>query len=137
MKILPRDTREMTLGQLIRSKASGDGDHYYIARETDANFLRVATPLARKGPEHERDLFYRGLGYFQAPLAVGMDADEQQLSLSAREAEQIDGAFLISIRQGMMRYQKIDAALSSAASVVDPNTQPFGALGDVRKLAMR
>ena len=46
-------------------------------------------PLARKGPEHERDLFYRGLGYFQAPLTVGMDADEQQLSLSAREAEQI------------------------------------------------
>ena len=67
-----------------------------------------SSPLARKGVEHERDLFYRGLGYFQAPLAVGMDADEQQLSLNAREAEQIDGAFLITIRQGMMRYQKID-----------------------------
>jgi hypothetical protein len=136
VKILARDTREMTLGQLIRSRA-GDGDHYYIARETDANFLRVSSPLARKGPEYERDLFYRGLGYFKAPLTVGMDADEQQLLLSAREAEQIDGAFLVSIRQGMMRYRKIDLPISGAAAAVDSNTEPFGALGDVRKLAMR
>lgn len=135
VRILPRDTREMNLARLIRSKA-GDGDHYYVARDTDANFLRASSSLARKGPEHERDLFYRGLGYFQAPLAVGIDADEQQLSLSAREAGQIEGAFLISIHQGMMRYQKIDGGISSAASVIDPNTQPFGMLGDVRKVAM-
>jgi hypothetical protein len=136
LKILARDTREMTLGQLIRSRA-GHGDHYYIARETDANFLRVSSPLARKGPEHERDLFYRGLGYFQAPLTVGMDAQEQELSLSARGAEQMEGAFLVSIRQGMMRYRKIDLPSSDAPAAVDPNTEPFGALGDVRKLAMR
>ena len=135
VKILSRDTRELTPADLIRSKA-GDGDHYYIARETDANFLRMSSPLARNAVEHERDLFYRGLGYFQAPLAVGMDADEQRLSLNAREAEQIDGAFLVSIRQGMMRYQRIDLALSNAASAIDLNTQPFGALGDVRELAM-
>jgi hypothetical protein len=136
VKVLARDTQEMSLGQLIRSKA-GDGDHYYIARQTDANFLRVSSPLARKGPEYERDLFYRGLGYFQAPLTVGMDAYEQHLSLTAREAEQIDGAFLVSIRQGMMRYRKIDLPISGAAASVDPNTEPFGALADVRKLAMR
>lgn len=136
LKILPRATRDMTLDKLIRGKGSGAADHYYIARDTDANFLRMSSPLAPNGVEHERDLFYRGLGYFQAPLLVGMDADEQALSLSAREAERIDAAFLISIRQGMMRYQKIDAAISSAASVVDPNTQPFSALGDVRKVAM-
>jgi hypothetical protein len=135
IRVLPRDTREAKLPELIHGKA-GDGDHYYIARDTDANFLRVSSPLARQSPEHERDLFYRGLGYFQAPLGVGMDADEQQLSLNAREAEQIRGAFLISIREGMMRYQKIDPAISNTASVIDPNLQPFGVLGDVRKLAM-
>ena len=109
VRILARDTREMSLDKLIRSKA-GDGDHYYIARETDANFLRVAAPQARSRVEHERDLFYRGLGVFQAPLAVGMDTDEQALSLNAREAEQIHGAFLIAVRKGMMRYQKIEGA---------------------------
>jgi hypothetical protein len=136
VKILARDTREMALDKLIRSKA-GDGDHYYIARETDANFLRIASPQARSRVEHERDLFYRGLGYFQAPLAVGIDADEQALSLNAREAEQIQGAFLVSVRKGMMRYQKIEGAIANAATVIDPNAQPFGAPEDVRKVAMQ
>jgi len=135
VKILARDTRAMALDKLIRGKTGG-GDHYYIARETDANFLRVAAPQARSRLEHERDLFYRGLGYFQSPLGVGMDEDEQQLSLNARETERIEAAFLVSVRQGMMRYQKIVGAVANAASVIDPNTQPFGALEDVRKVAM-
>jgi hypothetical protein len=135
VKVLARDTREMALDKLIRSKV-GDGDHYYIARETDANFLRVAAPQARSRVEYERDLFYRGLGYFQAPLAVGMDADEQQVSLNARETQRIEAAFLVSVRKGMMRYQKIDGAVANAASAIDPNAQPFGALEDVRKVAM-
>jgi hypothetical protein len=136
VRILPRATREMTLERLIRGKESG-ANHYYIARDTDANFLRVSSPQARNGAEYERDLFYRGLGYFKSPLAIGVDADEQRLSLNAREAEQIETAFLISIRQGMMRYQKIPSAVSNAAVAIEPNAQPFGALGDVRKLAMR
>lgn len=135
VKILARGTREMALDKLLRAKTGG-GDHYYVARDTDANFLRVSSPLARSRVEHERDLFYRGLGYFKSPLAVGIDANEQQVSLNAREAEQIEGAFLICIRQGMMRYQKIDSAIWSAASTIEPNAQPFGALGDVRRLAM-
>ncbi|HKR37211.1 MAG TPA: hypothetical protein VJT10_20355 [Steroidobacteraceae bacterium] len=135
VKILARDTRAMALDKLIRGKTGG-GDHYYIARETDANFLRVAAPQARSRLEHERDLFYRGLGYFQSPLGVGMDEDEQQLSLNARETERIEAAFLVSVRQGMLRYQKIVGAVANAASVIDPNTQPFGALEDVRKVAM-
>lgn len=134
VKILARDTREISLDKLIRTKAAGEADHYYIARETDANFLRVVTQGTRV--EHERDLFYRGLGYFEAPLAVGMDADEQRATMYAREAERIDGAFLLTIRQGMMRYQKL-GAISSAASTVELNAQPFGALGDVRQRAMR
>jgi hypothetical protein len=135
VQILPRDTRAMTLDKLIRSQG-GNGDHYYIARETDANFLRAAAPRARKGVEHERDLFYRGIGYFPGPLAVSADADEQQVTLSTSEPEQIEAAFLITIRQGMMRYQKIEGALSSAGSVIDMTPEPFGALRDVRKLAM-
>ena len=136
VKVLARDTREMTLDQLIRS-GTGDGDHYYIARETDANFLQVSSPLARKRPEHERDLFYRGLGYFQAPLQVAMNADERRVALQAREAEQIEAAFVLTVRQGMMRYQKRVARLSKAATTIELDTQPFGALTDVRQQAMR
>jgi hypothetical protein len=135
VRVLARDTREMTLDRLIRGKSDHD-DHYYTARETDANFLRVAAPDARTRVEYERDLFYRGLGYFEAPLRVSMDSDAS-VSLAAREAEPIAGMFLIDIRGDLMRYQKLDVAASSAASAVDRNTQPFEALDDVRPRAMQ
>jgi hypothetical protein len=136
IKILARDTQEMSLAKLIRDPQVGRGDHYYVARETDANFLRVASLDARTPIEFERDLFYRGLGYFQAPLNVSMDSSGL-LSLAAREAERISGMFVIEIHGDTMRYQKLGLAASGAASTVDLNTQPFAALGDVRKRAMQ
>jgi len=136
VRILARDTQEMSLAKLIRDPQAGRGDHYYVARETDANFLRVASLEARTPIEFERDLFYRGLGYFQAPLAVSMDPSGL-LSLTAREAEQISGMFVIEVRGDMMRYQKLGFAASSVASTIDVNTQALEALGDVRKRAMQ
>ena len=136
VKVLARDTQEMSLADLIRDQKPGRGDHYYVARETDANFLRVASLDARTPIEFERDLFYRGLGYFKAPLTVAMDP-AGMLSVTAREAEQISGMFVIDIRGDSMRYQKLGFAASSVASSVDPNTQPFEPLGDVRKRAMQ
>ena len=136
IKILARDTPEMSLAELIRDPQAGRGDHYYVARQTDANFLRVASLDARTPIEFERDLFYRGLGYFKAPLNVSM-ATSGLLSLTAREAERIPGMFVIEIRGDMMRYQKLGLAASGAASTVAPNTRPFEALGDARKRAMQ
>ncbi len=136
VSILPRNTREPSGGGLIRGKDSSRGSHYYVARETDSNLLRVSSRYASKGIEHERHLFYRGVGWFKAPLTVGIDADEQLLSLTAREAEQIAAAFVVTVRNGMMRFQRVDAAIPSVTAVIDVNTQPFGALNDVRKLAM-
>lgn len=137
VRILPRDTRDVAAGALIRDQDSARGSHYYAARETDANFLRVSAPKASQGVEHERLLFYRGVGYFQAPLSVGIDAGEQYVSLAAREAESISELFIVTIRNGTMRYQKVDRAVTSATSRVDVDTQAFGALNDVRERAMR
>jgi hypothetical protein len=137
VRILPRDTREISAGALIRDKDPAHGSHYYAARETDANFLRVSSPKASKGMEQERLLFYRGVGYFKAPLSVGIDADERQVSLTALEAEPIADLFVVTVRNGMMRYQKVSSTITSATSEVDVNTQAFGALNDVRARAMR
>ena len=137
VRILPRDTREVSAGALIRDTDPAHGSHYYAARETDANFLRVSSPKASKGMESERLLFYRGVGYFKAPLAVGIDADEQLVSLTALEAEPIADLFVVTVRNGMMRYQKVDRALPSVTSQIDVNTQTFGALNDVRARAMQ
>jgi hypothetical protein len=137
VRILPRDTSEVSQSTLIRGKDPRHGSHYYAARETDANFLRVSSPKAGKGVEYERHLFYRGVGYFKAPLAVGIDAAEQQVSLSAPEAEPIKDLFVVTIRDGMLRYQKVGRAVTNATSTVDVDTQAFGALNDVRERAMR
>ena len=42
-------------------------NHYYRARAVDATPLRVET---KKGAQHERFLFYRGVGSFELPLRV-------------------------------------------------------------------
>ena len=137
VRILPRDTGEASAGALIRGRDPSHGSHYYAARETDANFLRVSSPKASKGVEHERLLFYRGVGYFKAPLSVGIDADEQQVFLTAREAEPIAGVFVVTVRNGTMRYQKLSDTVTSATSAIDVSAQPFGALSDVRERAMQ
>jgi hypothetical protein len=137
VRILPRDTDEMSADRLIRGKEPARGSHYYAARETDSNFVRMSSPQASKAVEHERHLFYRGVGYFKAPLSVGIDADEQRVSLTALEAEQIVGVFVVTVRNGMMRYQNVSSAVTSATSSIDVSTQPFGALRDVREKAMQ
>ncbi len=56
------------------------------------------------------------------------------VSLTAREAEQIDRRVRRDRAQGMMRYQKIEFRRHRARPrSIDPNTQPFGALRDVRE----
>lgn len=48
-------------------------NHYYPARETDAAMLEVANS---KEPEHERFLFYRGVGDFALPVWLRLQADK-------------------------------------------------------------
>jgi hypothetical protein len=50
--------------------------HYYAARETDAALLRV-------GKQHERFLFYRGVGTFELPLSARLDGGRVHLRAAA------------------------------------------------------
>lgn len=47
--------------------------HYYPARETDANILRIC---GTRQIEHEKFLFYRGVGNFNPPVNVQLQGDE-------------------------------------------------------------
>jgi len=53
----------------------GSGSHYFTARDTDADYLRVHS-LAATNPltEHEKYIFYRGVGNFATPLRVTMSS---------------------------------------------------------------
>ena len=129
---------EMTVDRLIRGKEPARGDHYYAARETDANFLRMSSPQARKAVEHERDLFYRGVGYFKAPLSVGMDADEQRCRSPRARRSRSCGVFVVPVRNGndALSEGRVPPSRARPRSI-DVSTQPFGALRDVREAAMQ
>lgn len=76
--VLPRDA-EAELAPL------GADDPFGFARDVDANPLRVAKLVEEEGRparhelEHERFLFYRGLGDFALPLAVRVRTEEHRV----------------------------------------------------------
>ena len=73
------------------------GSHYYAARETDADFVRV---IADKAAETEKFLFYRGVGNFDAPLKVTVPGpDATELTLQNTGAEELRDLFICDVRQ--------------------------------------
>lgn len=134
INILPRDTTEISAGKLIREKS---GNHYYEAREVDANFVRVPSPYESSSAEYERDLFYRGIGYFQAPLTVRTSSDGQSLQVSTKSAESMTDLFVLTIRDGRARYQTIARVRSGEEASVTLGDNPFVSLGEVRSQLMR
>src|SRR6185503_18030679 len=57
----------------------GSKTHYYAARETDAAIIRA--PASKKQVEHEKFLFYRGVGSSRVPLQVRMTGNEEDVLL--------------------------------------------------------
>jgi hypothetical protein len=136
--ILSREATDVAAPTLIRDREDKQAVHYYAARETDANFLRVTSPHSRNGSrsEHERDLFYRGVGFFTTPLTVKLDEGEREVTLSTGSAEPLAGVFVLTVQGGSMRYQKIERVTAHAGMVVDLNAQSFEPLADARKRIM-
>ncbi len=53
------------------------GSHYFAARDTDADYLRLPSLVATNPlPEHEKFIFYRGVGNFATPLRVTMTSSQ-------------------------------------------------------------
>lgn len=136
VKILAHDTKEISTDKLIREKSDKGANHYYTARETEANFLRMASPQARTGAEYERDLFYRGVGFLKGPLTLTLQANENDLQLSTK-AEALSDLFVLTVRNGMARYQYVDRVAPQDARAVKLEAKAFAPLSDVRPKIMR
>ena len=78
--------------------------HYYPARETDAAPLRICTS---KGEQLEKFLFYRGVGSFNPPLSVKLDAGRVVVKNTSRES--IAQIILFENRGGKVAYQVHDS----------------------------
>ena len=75
--------------------------HYYAARETDADLIRV-------NGETEKFLFYRGVGEFQAPVTVAQaGADGQRISLKNTGAEELKHLFIYQVENGQARFLQV------------------------------
>ncbi|MGH9882928.1 MAG: hypothetical protein ACRD6N_15930, partial [Pyrinomonadaceae bacterium] len=54
----------------------GSENHYYPARETDAAMVRARGDSEQGQTQHEKFLFYRGVGSFDLPLLVRLDGNQ-------------------------------------------------------------
>jgi hypothetical protein len=82
------------------------GSHYFSARATDANYLQVAphgsTNLAS---EHEKFIFYRGVGSFETPLRV-TQVSNNTVELSNTGHDPLVHLFLLNVanKAGTLAY---------------------------------
>ena len=100
------------------------GSHYFAARNTDANILKAAVKSDNRGPEHERFLFYRGVGNFETPLRVRV-ADKDALILENTESEPLTDLFVLRVEMGAGTFERVES-LSSGQPRVFPVNKPPG-----------
>jgi hypothetical protein len=84
----------------------GSKTHYYAARDTDAAMLRV--PTAEKQVEHEKFLFYRGVGSFRAPLTVTTGGHEDYLHVDNTHSQELRHLFALQVRGEAARVARLD-----------------------------
>lgn len=81
-----------------------EDSHYYPARETDAVPLRVCGQHGKKD-EHEKFLFYRGIGNFDLPLTAKLNGE--QVVLGNRNKEIITNMIVFENRGGRVGFSFI------------------------------
>ena len=115
VRVLPAKQHEGIAGLVPLDKS---GSHYYAARETDAEFVRVNSgSKTNTAPEHERFLFYRGVGSFTTPLAVTMNPDNN-LTITNKGADTLLDLFVLSVRDGKAQFVHLNRLDSNAATFV-------------------
>jgi hypothetical protein len=99
-----KDTREAA-GALLTDRS---GSHYFAARETDANLLRLPSlSHTNPSPELEKFIFYRGVGNFATPLVVKTAAGDK-LTLSNTGIEPLQHLFLLRMDKGAGKFVAVN-----------------------------
>jgi len=102
---------------------AGEGDsHYYLARNTDAAPLTV-------NDQHERFLFYRGVGSFDVPISTTALGDTA-VRIHNLGRDVLHGAVLFWNRHGVIGYRVL-GALRSDTVVAAP--KPGGTVAQLRR----
>lgn len=104
LTILPRAQHPELQAQLPAHSAPS---HYFPAREAEADFLR-RTPGTDAKPELESLLFYRGVGYFNAPLTVSLPEGSNALRVKNEGAEPLRSLFVLQVNGTQAKYTYVD-----------------------------
>ena len=108
------------------------GSHYYAARETDANRVRVTTPNG--GQETEKFLFCRGVGNFRAPLTVTMSDDGRELTVRNDGTDELRHAFVYQLRDGQGSFQLVKSLAAGKSKTLRlPRADQQEPLGKLRE----
>jgi hypothetical protein len=74
------------------------GSHYFAARETDANLIRLDSLSSTNArDQYEKFLFYRGVGSFATPLRVIMKSDDT-VTLTNTGKEPLAHLFVLDVK---------------------------------------
>lgn len=103
VRVLPRSRAEFP--------RESEPSHYYAARETDAAAVQV-------GNQHEKFLFYRGVGGFSIPVNVRTGPDGQVV-VKNKGADSLPAFILFENRGGRLRYRQHSATPGGAEATID------------------
>jgi hypothetical protein len=87
------------------------GNHYYVARETDASPLQLDS-------DKEKFLFYRGVGGFEPPISARV-ARDGKVVVTNRNGDAVDDVILFENRGGTIAY-RIREAVGGSQIAIDP-----------------
>jgi hypothetical protein len=81
------------------------GSHYYAARDTDANAIRIQSLVrTNPAPEQDRFLFYRGVGNFSTPLTVYATGDGT-ITLTNTGPDKLAGLVILNVSEGRAAFR--------------------------------
>jgi hypothetical protein len=129
VRVLP--AKDDSLAALLPTDKSGS--HYFAARATDSGYVRAGA-ADQADTQHEKFLFYRGVGNFTVPLLVNAKS-ERQLTLNNMSPERLTHLFVLNVhdQKGSLLQldrlapgEKRDARLDSAAVPKDELMKQIG-----------
>jgi hypothetical protein len=86
--------------------------HYWPARETDAAYVRICNTGVNNVTtyEHEKFLFYRGVGSFSTPMKVSTQssAGGMRAILENTGTAELSGLIVMTLRDGKGQFQKLN-----------------------------
>jgi hypothetical protein len=103
------------------------GSHYFAARDTESDFVRVASLCpTNPSPEVEKFLFYRGVGSFATALRVTTDS-ANTLTLANTGQEPLGAMLVLDLENGAGHFDLLDrlAPGETRSLRMAPEQQPF------------